>query len=164
MTWTKIAVGTALLTASALIVGIGMAGSQEPKEKPTDPKPAAEVSKPLDRDAVRAIDASLHSAKPYDSETVPLKQFPTPATFESEAAALRYIQFEAVCREFELRVQEFSVGRGSLDMLLDCARRRLRSQLSVTTSKEDRLSFSTEFQQLMDQLYASNWIDSNKVR
>jgi len=155
MTRTQLIVGAAVLSISSFVLGFAVARPQQPTGKSSDNR-----SKPLDQVAMRALADSLNKDKPWmNLEDVPenikavFKPTAPPQSFESEAAALEFIQYEAARKEFELRLLQFKVGRGTLDVLLSSAKRRMHSQLRLSKAKDERIEFCTAYEDAMDYIW-----------
>lgn len=56
---------------------------------------------------------------------------------------------EAAQRELELRVHEFTVGRGTLDVMLECARNAKGSALDLAVNKDQELDIRKGYYALM---------------
>jgi hypothetical protein len=160
MTWTKLAVGTAMLSASVLVVGWGIAGPQTPAAKPADKPAPAKAAKSITQAEAREIWDRIKNAPPLDGKDdgeggriLSLSVIDAPQIFESESEAIIFVQYEAVCREFELRLQQYRVGKGTLDVLLNCAQRRFQSHIKVSKSHDERVHFCDDFVRVMSELY-----------
>jgi hypothetical protein len=68
---------------------------------------------------------------------------------ESQIEKLMRERTECAQRELELRVHEFSVGRGTQDVMLDCARNAKNSAIELAVNKEQELEIRLGYQLLM---------------
>jgi hypothetical protein len=149
-----------MLSASVLVIGFGIAGPQTPAPKAAETSVPTKATKAITHDEAREIwdrlvnTPALEGKEEKDgSKLLLLTEVAAPQIFESEDAALTFVQYESVCREFILRVEQYRVGRGDLQALLNCAQRRFQSQIKVSKSNADRVRFCDEFESVMAQLY-----------
>lgn len=75
---------------------------------------------------------------------------------ETQIDKLMRERTESTQRELELRIREFRVGRGTLDVLLECSRNAKNSGLDLAINKEQELEIRRGYLSLMTYIYNLN--------
>lgn len=146
MSWIKVTIaGAVLLTASVgLAVGIASPDPQAPNEnKPTVISPV--VQAPQANPAVANGPTTIPQLQAVQNAVA------TVMANEATTELKKTMREMADCaqREMSLRIQEFSVGRGSLETSLDSARRAKDSGLELAGNADQELAIRRSYHELM---------------